>query len=140
MDTLATPSPVPAPAYSGRPACALCGADALANWRRRPTDDELALFQQAEESRRETRRLLADPQLPAPDFGPLPTAEETTMAVYACGPHAITLDSAALVHASSCTAPNEADLPHCDCTPETAPPAEPAPVSQLPEHWLPGGQ
>jgi hypothetical protein len=51
------------------------------------------------------------------------------------------MDAAALVHASSCTAPNEADLPGCDCTPEPLP--EPEPVDEpaptlLPEHWTTG--
>jgi hypothetical protein len=111
------------------------------NWLRRPTDAELAEVVKAEQDRRDQIRLLADPQLPEPEFGPLPTAEGTTRTVYACGPHAITMDAAALVHASSCTAPNEADLPDCDCTPETLPPApiEEAPVQALPDHWVTGG-
>jgi hypothetical protein len=111
------------------------------HWLRRPTDDELAEVVKAEQDRRNQILLLADPQLPAPVFGPLPSAEGMTRTVYACGPHAITMDAAALIHASSCTAPNDADLPGCDCTPEALPPApaEEAPVRALPEHWVTGG-
>jgi hypothetical protein len=130
--------PVPPP--SG-PACVLCAEPALVNWLRRPTDDELAEVVKAEQDRRDQIRLLADPQLPEPEFGPLPTAEGTTRTVYACGPHAISMDAAALVHASSCTAPNDADLPGCDCTPEPPPdaPPEEEPVQALPDHWVTGG-
>jgi hypothetical protein len=111
------------------------------NWLRRPTDDELAEVVKAEQDRRDQIRLLADPQLPEPEFGPLPTADGMTRAVYACGPHAIAMDAAALIHASSCTAPNEADLPGCDCTPEPPPvaPTEETPGPVLPDHWVTGG-
>ncbi|MFE9127108.1 hypothetical protein ACFYOF_17085 [Streptomyces sp. NPDC007148] len=90
-----------------------------------------------EESRREQILALVDPALPPPDFGSLPTAEDTEVAVYACGSHAITMDLASLVHASTCTAPNNENLPACDCTPE--PPPEPSPYVErsvaLPDHW-----
>lgn len=122
------------------PSCAACGEPAIVQWRRRLTDTELAAHIALEQERRDQRRLLADPQLPPPDFGPLPQADDCTTSAFACGPHAIGMDAAAHIHASSCTAPNEADLPGCDCTPETLPePAdEPAP-SLLPEHWATGG-
>lgn len=138
----AAPTP---PAVPSGPACAACSSEAVVHWQRRPTAEELAEVVQAEKDRREQLLLLADPQLPAPEFGPLPTADGTTRTVYACGPHAITMDAAALIHASGCTAPHEANLPDCDCTPETPTgsssgadedPAE----SRLPAHWLPGGQ
>lgn len=63
-----------------------------------------------------------------------PTSVE---AVFGCGPHAITLDLAALVHAPTCTAPNPVNLPGCDCTPEPAPPPEPmlGAAQPLPDHW-----
>ena len=41
--------------------------------------------------------------------------------VYACGTHAITLDLAAHIHQSTCSGPNAAALPACDCTPEPLP-------------------
>lgn len=135
---MATPEPTqPEP---GGPYCATCPDRAVVNWRRRPTDDELAEVIAAEQSRRDQVLLLADPQLPTPEFGPLPTADGMTRTVYACGPHAITMDAATLIHQSSCTAPNEADLPGCDCTPEAPPqgPAEEQPASTLPEHWQTG--
>lgn len=136
------PAP-PAPVMPSGPTCAACGTEAVVHWRRRPTADELAEHVAAEQSRRTERRLLADPQQPPPLFGPLPAADDTTRTIYACGPHAITLDAATRIHASTCTAPNEAHLPGCNCTPEPLPEPEPdtgeAP-SRLPAHWLPGGQ
>jgi hypothetical protein len=135
------PAPAPVEPLPTGPTCAACPEPAIVHWLRRPTDDELAEVVQAERDRREQALLLADPQLPAPAFGPLPSAEGMTRAVYACGPHAITMDAAALVHASSCTAPNDADLPGCDCTPEPPPdaPPEEEPVQALPDHWVTGG-
>jgi hypothetical protein len=116
------------------------------HWQRRPTDDELAEVVAAEQSRREEALLLADPQLPTPVWPPLPTGSDMTRIVHSCGPHAISMETAALIHASTCTAPNEADLPGCDCTPEPLP--EPTPeesldepaVSRLPAHWVTGGE
>lgn len=141
-----SPAPVPdTPATPSGPTCAACDSEAVVHWRRRPTDDELAELVAAEQSRREEMLLLADHQLPAPQFGPLPTADGTTRTVYACGRHAITLEAAALIHQSGCTAPNDADLPGCDCTPEALPTAplaasaEDEAPSRLPAHWLPGG-
>jgi hypothetical protein len=126
------------------PVCAACGNEAVVHWRRRPTDAELAELIAAEKSRRAEIRQLADPQLPAPVFPPLPTADGTTRTVYACGPHAITMDTAAHIHRSSCTAPNPKHLPSCDCTPETPTGPDPeaddeAPDSRLPAHWVTGG-
>jgi hypothetical protein len=135
------PTPAPTPAPTG-PACTLCGAPAVVNWRRRLTDDELDAHVALEQEKRDQRLLLADPQQPAPDYGPLPTAADCTAPVYACGPHAIAMDAAALVHAKGCTAPAKADLPGCDCTPEALPASvmAAAPMaSRLPEHWTTGG-
>lgn len=137
------PVPVPPPASQG-PRCTLCGepvgGDRIGvNWRRRLTSAELAEHIAQEQSRRQERILLADPQQPAPVFPPLPTADDTTITVYACGPHAIGMDAAALIHASSCTAPNETDLPGCDCTPEPHPGDAPEPPNTLPDHWQTGG-
>jgi hypothetical protein len=137
------PAPPTPPAVPSGPTCTACSSDAVVHWQRRPTTEELAEVVQAEKDRREQLLLLADPQLPAPEFGPLPTADGTTRTVYACGPHAITMDAAALIHTSGCTAPNNADLPGCDCTPEPPPQApaddDQAP-SRLPAHWQPEGQ
>lgn len=66
-----------------------------------------------------------------------PTSVE---AVFACTDHAITLDLAALVHQPTCTAPNLANLPLCDCTPEPAPAPEPLMQdvrANLPASWVP---
>jgi hypothetical protein len=51
--------------------------------------------------------------------------------------HAIGMDAAALIHAKTCTAPNPATLPGCDCTPEPAPAPEPPPgPPPLPASWI----
>ena len=66
------------------------------------------------------------------------TDPEHAEAVLACATHGITLELAAHVHAPTCTAPNPAHLPACDCTPEPLPPAEPftpAPPQNLPASW-----
>lgn len=139
------PTPVPAvPAVPVGPTCAMCGQEAVVHWLRRPTDDELAQLVAVEEARRAEVRQLADPQLPEPVFPALPSSQDTTRVVYACAAHAITLDAASRIHTGSCTAPNEADLPGCDCTPEP-PPAdrapeaeEEAPPSRLPASWVTG--
>ncbi|MFI5814841.1 hypothetical protein ACIA7S_28280 [Streptomyces sp. NPDC051643] len=133
---MATPLPLPA-VLPAQLACVACGGDALVSWQRRPTETEVADVVAAEKDRRAERLLLADPDLPPPEFGPLPTADGMTRTVYACGQHAIDLDAAALVHTSSCTAPNPANLPGCDCTPETPPhePLDDEPMP-LPEHWI----
>jgi hypothetical protein len=124
------------PAPTG-PTCTLCGAQAVVNWQRRLTDGELAAYQGLEQEKRDEWLNLADPQQPPPDYGPLPQASDCTAPVYACGPHAIGMDAAALIHAKSCTAPNAATLPGCDCTPEPAPQAAmTAEPSRLPAHWI----
>ncbi|MFE2969906.1 hypothetical protein ACFXKC_40815 [Streptomyces sp. NPDC059340] len=143
MNTLNTPpSPEPPaePAPTG-PACVACGLPALVHWVRRLTDDELDEVRRVESERRAEVIRLAYPQLAPPVFPPLPTGEDFTRTVYSCGPHAITMDAAALVHASSCTAPNDTDLPGCDCTPEPAPaaPVEEIAAAPLPDHWVTGG-
>jgi hypothetical protein len=100
------------------------------NWQRRPTQTEVSAVIETETERRTELLILADPQLPRPQFGPLPTGDGMTRAVY----------GAAHLHESNCTAPNEADLPGCNCTP-AAPEqeaAEPASSVQLPDHWITG--
>lgn len=139
----ATEPTSPPPMPSG-PACTNCGEPAVVNWRRRLTADELAEHVRAEQDRRDQALLLADPQLPPPVFPPLPTGDDDTRTVYACAGHAITMDGAALIHASSCTAPNEAGMHGCDCAPEPHPdpapePAEDPMTARLPAHWLRGG-
>jgi hypothetical protein len=110
------------------------------NWRRQPTEAEVADVIAVEVDRRTQLLLLADPELPRPDFGPLPTGDGMTRTVYACAVHAISLEGAARVHASACTAPNEAHLPGCDCTPGTPAPAPmDDPARPLPDHWITGG-
>ncbi|MDX3245842.1 hypothetical protein [Streptomyces sp. ME18-1-4] len=148
---MATPSPdLPeaapvsepvAPAPPTGPTCAACDTEAVVHWRRRPTDDELAGLVAAEQSRRDQVLLLADPQLAAPVFPPFPTGDDMTRTVYACAAHAISLDAAARIHAGACSAPAEADLPGCDCTPEPLPAALHVETSgpELPAHWVTGG-
>src|SRR5690348_11195057 len=114
-----------------------CTTPPLVQWQRRPTSTELDGIVTIEQDRRAQALLLADPQQPAPEFGPLPTAQDTLIPVYGCGQHAIRIGLAALVHASDCTAPNLADLPSCNCTPEPAPPPQPmhTEAQPLPDHW-----
>ncbi|MDT0435616.1 MULTISPECIES: hypothetical protein [Streptomyces] len=138
----ATASPAPdslqEPGTSGH-GCGTCRRRAVVSWQRRPTDSELADVRGLEEKRRAEAVKLSQP---APDFGPLPTADDVLVAVYACAQHAISLEAAARIHQSGCTAPNEADLPDCDCTPKQLPtsPLEVAPLVELPDHWMPAGQ
>lgn len=46
-----------------------------------------------------------------------PADETSTVPVYACASHEISMDLAALRHQAVCSAPNVAQLPQCDCTP-----------------------
>ena len=150
MDAL-TPQPSPelpakaaavepsAPSIPTGPVCGACGEPALVNWRRRPTANEVDEVIRTELARREQVLLLADPQLPEPVFPPLPSAGGMTRTIYACGPHAIHMETAALVHDATCTAPNEKHLPDCDCTPEPPPGDVEEPVTDLPAHWQTGG-
>ncbi len=146
MDTFTpqpSPEPVEAPsdAVPAGPVCGACSNAALVNWRRRPTEDEVGEVVAAEQTRRDHVLLLADKQLPPPVFPPLPSADDMTRTIYACGPHAIHMEAASRIHQATCTAPNEDNLPDCDCTPEPhpkgAPEAELA-ESRLPAHWQTG--
>ncbi|MFF7881049.1 hypothetical protein ACH40F_07770 [Streptomyces sp. NPDC020794] len=135
------PAPAPVEPLPTGPRCSACAEPAVVNWRRRLTDDELAAHVRAEQDRRAQALLLADPQLPTPAFPPILDGTNDTRTVYACADHAITMDGAALIHASSCTAPNEGGMHGCDCTPEPVPdtPTEEEPVQALPDHWVTGG-
>lgn len=94
--------------------CNACGADAVVQWQRRPTDTELADYTAAEQTRQ------TDLGLP-PEQQRLPTATDTVIAVFACADHAIAMDLAAHVHAAGCRAPHEDNLPGCACEPEPLP-------------------
>jgi hypothetical protein len=123
-------SPTPDIQTNG-PACTRCGTNAVVHWSRRLTDNEFAAYVALEQARRDTATLLADPQLPKPDFGPLPVPTDCVRTVYACVDHAIGLDAASLVHAKTCTAPP------CNCTPEPVAKPEPEPLpAPLPESWI----
>jgi hypothetical protein len=97
--------------------CDSCGASAVLQWKRRPTADELSALVSAEQEWRTAHT--PDPVNP-PDFGPMPDATNTTLAVYACGPHSLSADLASRVHQSLCSGPRSASLPACDCEPEPA--------------------
>lgn len=128
-----TPEPAPdAPPPAVGPACTLCGIAGgpdvwLGHWQRRLTPDEIAAHQQLEQNRRDEALLLADPDQPPPDFGPMPDGADWTRVVFGCVDHAIDRDAAALIHQATCSAP-----PTCDCTPEPVPtptaPPEPPPA------------
>jgi hypothetical protein len=129
----------PTPGEPSGPGCSFSGCTAapLVQWQRRPTKAELAPVVAAEQDRRDQALATADPDQPAPEFGPLPTASDTALAVFACGPHAISMDLAALVHAADCLAPEPTVLPGCNCTPEPASAPEPMHTEprSLPDHW-----
>lgn len=132
------PDPQPATPVVASPVCSAvgCADTPLVQWQRRPTEAELATLVAATQAFRDRALAAADPQQP-PVFGPLPTTTDTTVPVYACGPHAISRDLGALVHASDCTAPDPSLLPGCNCTPEPAPAPEPMHTGPrtLPDHW-----
>lgn len=133
-------SPDIAPAGTG-PTCTLCGIQAgpdvwLGHWQRRLTSDEISIEQAKEQARRDQILALADPQLPPPEFGPMPDMLDYTTVVYGCKDHAIKASAAALIHAADCTAPTAADLPGCNCTPEPLPQPDPDPAQpELPPGW-----
>lgn len=115
--------------------CNACGADAVVQWQRRPTETELADFTAVEQDRQ------TDLGLP-PEEHRLPTAADTVIAVFACADHAVHIDLAARVHAATCRAPHDGHLPGCDCEPEPLP--EPDQGTQemvtLPTGWtVPAG-
>lgn len=97
--------------------CGACGSTALVVWNRRPTAAELEA-------------------IPAQFGGEDATAANTTVAVYACGSHAISLELAGLIHGPLCSGPLCSALPNCDCTPEPVQEPEPEPVALLPDGWV----
>lgn len=135
-----TTEPEPASVQDAGPQCALCGAPSAVQWQRRLTEAEKQPILAAEQARRDEAVILADPSLPPPVFGPMPDLSDYTASVYACGDHGITLDLAAHIHQSTCTAPVQADLPGCSCTPEPLPDPEPevrgSAGAPLPDHWV----
>jgi len=82
--------------YSG------CTNTAVLVWKRRMTADELAAAQAQQPDSSVTE---------ANSYTPL----------YGCSEHLLTADLAAQMHASTCTSPNLANLPSCDCRPEVTP-------------------
>jgi hypothetical protein len=114
-----------------------CHAPVVAQWRRRPTPDELAAVIAEEQQMRQRIGDLASSDQPAPVFGPLPTSATCTRAVFGCATHVLSLDLAARVHAATC-APDPLKVPaSCGCTPESLPsPPAPEPVTQLPSGWV----
>jgi len=131
-----TPDVQVAPLASGAPACGLCGTPAIVHWQRRLTPDEITEQQVLEQARRDEAVLLADPQLPPPEFGPMPGYLDAARIVFGCKDHAITQDAAALTHQAHCTAPAAHGLPGCNCAPEPAPQPEPEPpAAELPPGW-----
>lgn len=119
------------------PACNICGnQERLFQWQRRLTDTEFVNHLALEKARRDERLRLADPEQPEPDFGPMPTPADCVTPVFGCVNHAISGDAASLIHQGTCTAPDPAHLPGCNCTPEPAPKPEPDPVpALLPPGW-----
>lgn len=139
---LLKPDPVPGPPLEpvpqlpAGPFCERCHQPALVQWRRRLTQAELDVEHARLNEIRAERILLQDPENPLV-FGPLPSLADSTMAVFACGQHAIDINAAALIHQADCTGPHGDQAPHpqCSCTPEPHPQPEPAPEPELPAHW-----
>jgi hypothetical protein len=131
------PAPVaPDTAELTAPPCDACGGPSIVHWLRRLTPEEVAEQQAKEQARRDRLSLLADPQQPPLEFGPLPDCADWTHAVYGCLTHYITKDAAARVHQATCTAPSPAGVPACDCTPEPSPAPDPDPTpAPLPPGW-----
>lgn len=118
-----------------RQPCTACGSPSVVHWLRRLTPAEIATEQNKEQARRDKVAELADPQQPPLVFPPLPDHADSTHAVYGCLHHAITREAASEIHQASCTAPDPALLPGCNCTPEPAVP-DPDPVlPPLPPGW-----
>lgn len=117
-------------------AASACPETAVVQWLRRPTPDELAQVVAAEQDRRERWLAAADPEQPLPVFGPLPAADDTVRAVYACPAHAIPVEQAAHVHDAHCPASSPTDSTHCPCKP---PPVVEEPLAPeptvLPTGW-----
>lgn len=123
-------TPAPDLATPAGPPCGTCGTPAAVHWQRRLTTDEIAAQQKIEQDRRNDTLVLADPQLPAPVFPPMPDFLDATTTIYGCAQHAITLDQAVHTHTAGCTAPP------CNCTPEPLPKPAPEPPSvELPPGW-----
>lgn len=139
MTELLKPEQAPLPLPSSGPRCERCGSPAIAQWQRRLTDVELGVELAREQQRREQAYQLRDVQLPAPDFGPMPTSADFTRAVYACGDHAIGMEDAARIHQPDCTGPHGDHDPHPQCScepePEPLPEPEPEPIPVAPTHW-----
>lgn len=139
MPNLGTPEPVvaePVPPMTAGPVCERCHAPALVQWQRRFTQAEM----DAEHARINAIRAEAiagqDPENPVV-WGPLPSLADSTMAVFACGQHAIDQEAAGLIHQADCTGPHGDHTPHpqCSCQPEPQPEPKPEPASATPAHW-----
>lgn len=108
-----------------------CGEPAVVQWKRRPAPDEAQQAAAQEATPADT---------PAAEGLPSDKSTDSYVPVYACADHALTADSAALMHESTCTGPGKARV--CDCEPEAATPdfpTSPGPVPGEPERRLPPG-
>jgi hypothetical protein len=126
------------PLPPGELSCGHCGAVPEVQWQRRPTEAEMTVLLTTEEERRARILAGADQDLPAPVFGPLPTVETSTIAVFGCRDHAVHVDAAARVHGGYCSAPHPDRLPACDCNPEPHPAPAPlsVPKAPTPTGWM----
>lgn len=103
----------PGPPRHQPPRChhPLCKEAAVVHWTRRLTLQEAALVP-ARHRTGDLRRVIE-----------------------ACARHAIGIDLAARVHAATCSGPESADLPRCDCDPEPLPGPFTVARPELPDHW-----
>lgn len=144
---LAAPNAVQPAAAPAPPGCTACGNPSYVHWQRRLNPDEITEQQAAEQARRDAElaewQQIVDslagtdtPTPPRPEYGPLPDCADYTRTIYACLSHAIAQDAAAHIHQGTCTAPDPAVLPACNCTPEPLPTPDPAPEPRpLPPGW-----
>lgn len=137
MDDQLIAQSMPAPGPRPGPACHAtgCTEHPLVQWQRRLTEDELAQELAIIQGRRDQAYALRDVEQPWIDPGPLPTGDDYTRTVHACGPHAIHMDAATQIHAADCAGPDSGTLPDCGCEPEPHPEPVPMPEPVYPDHW-----
>ncbi|MGW2580844.1 hypothetical protein ACWCYZ_05805 [Streptomyces virginiae] len=118
-------------------ACTACGADAVVQWRRLPTKDDLEQAAAFEAIRRAVRMAAAATLDETVAEEPPQMGGEVTVPVYACVEHALSPEAAAFVHEAACTGPGKGGT--CGCTPPLPAfpfsEAEEAPQRRLPPGW-----
>ncbi|WP_328962979.1 hypothetical protein [Streptomyces virginiae] len=94
-------------------ACTACGADAVVQWRRLPTKDDLLMAARFEATRRAVRMAAAARLEETVAEEPPQLGGEVTVPVYACVEHALSPEAAGYVHQAACTGPGKGGS--CSC-------------------------